>query len=183
MQPEYLEAILETINFFIENWKDAISILALAVAIISAVAALKSASAAEKSDQLAENQQKLIIVQSISSSLQAICHGVYVAKEMKKSLDFSYVELAVWTGQVGSSRFNLAKSKIEERVSELLPLEDIALEKLSQIASLSNLSMVALISEQANYEVFNQSVARENMFLNKELNDVMQAINTFRSKV
>lgn len=43
--------------------------------------------------------------------------------------------------------------------------------------------MVALISEQANYEVFNQSVARENMFLNKELNDVMQAINTFRSKV
>jgi hypothetical protein len=173
---------LETFKFISENWRDLVSVFAVVIATISSIAAFKSASSAEKSALLAEAQQKLIMVQSISTSLQEICHGVYIAKETKKSLDFAYGELAIWTGQVGSSRLKLANSETEKRVSELLPLEKIALEKLLQIDSLSKLSMVELISEQVNFEAFSQSVARSNMLLNQELNEVMQTISSYRNK-
>lgn len=173
---------MENLKIIIENWKDLVSILAIVVATLSSAASFKSASSAEKSANLAESQQKLILVQSISSSLQAVCHGVNIAKETKKSLDFAYSELAVWTGQVGGSRVHLANSQTDKRVSDLYPLKNIALEKLSQITSFPTLPMIELISEQVNYEAFNMSVAEANMLLNQELSEVMQTISNYRNK-
>lgn len=177
-----VEVKLEISKIIHENWKDILSIFAVVVAILSSIASFKSSSSAAKSASLAEYQQKLILLQSISSSLQAVCHGVNVAKETKKSLDFAYRELAVWTGQVEGSRVSLAKSQTEKRVSDLYPLEKIALEKLSQITSFPTLTMVDLISDQVKYEAFNQSVAKANMLLNQELSEVMQTISNYRKK-
>ena len=173
---------MESLKIVIENWKDLVSILAVVVATLSSVASFKSASSAAKSANLAESQQKLILVQSISSSLQAVCHGVNIAKETKKSLDFAYSELAVWTGQVGGSRVHLANSQTDKRMSDLYPLKDIALEKLSQITSFPTLPMIELISEQVNYEAFNMCVTEANMLLNQELSEVMQTISNYRNK-
>ncbi|EOW9476842.1 hypothetical protein [Vibrio cholerae] len=176
------EVKLDVLKIIIENWKDLVSILAVVVATLSSVASFRSASSAAKSANLAESQQKLILVQSISSSLQAICHGVNVAKETKKSLDVAYSELAIWTGQIGGSRVALANSQTEKRVSDLYPLENIALEKLSQITTFPTLPMIELISEQVNYEAFNQSVVQANMLLNQELREVMQTVSNYRNK-
>ncbi|ENY7810624.1 hypothetical protein ACFMNL_004681, partial [Vibrio parahaemolyticus] len=76
----------------------------------------------------------------------------------------------------------LANSQTEKRVSDLYPLENIALEKLSQITTFPTLPMIELISEQVNYEAFNQSVVQANMLLNQELSEVMQTISNYRNK-
>ncbi|EGS73997.1 hypothetical protein VCBJG01_3106 [Vibrio cholerae BJG-01] len=42
--------------------------------------------------------------------------------------------------------------------------------------------MIELISEQVNYEAFNQSVVQANMLLNQELREVMQTVSNYRNK-
>ena len=173
---------MEFLKAIIQYRTDLVSIIAIFVAAFSSVASFRSASSAAKSANLAESQQKLILIQSISSSLQAVCHGVNIAKETKKSLDFAYLELAVLTGNVGSSRLPLANSQTESRVSDLYPLQMIALEKLSQITTFPTLSLIELISEQVTYDAFNQSVAQANILLNQELSEVMKTISNHRNK-
>ncbi|GGK50046.1 hypothetical protein [Aliivibrio fischeri] len=173
---------MKFVELVIEHWSQVISLLAVVAAFLSSCAAFMSAFSAKKSANLAESQQKLLLIQSISNSLQSICSGVNLAKETKTTIDFAYAELAVFCGQVGGSRQIVANKQTEERVNDLLPLEDIALNKLALISSFSSLTISQLIIEQASYEAFNQQVASSWSLLNQELGDVMRSLEIHRKK-
>ncbi|EGQ8195750.1 hypothetical protein [Vibrio parahaemolyticus] len=173
---------MKFIELLLANWSQIISLLAVIAAFLSSIAAFMSAFSAKKSANLAESQQKLVLVQAISNSLQSICNGVSLAKETKTTIDFAYAELAVFCGQVGGSRQAMVNKQTEQRVKDLLPLEDIALEKLASISSFSSLTISQLIIEQASYEAFNQQVSRSSSLLNQELADVMRSLEMHRAK-
>ncbi|EKF9663295.1 hypothetical protein O1C66_003571 [Vibrio cholerae] len=170
------------LELMFEQWDRVIGILAVVAAFMSALAAFKSASTAKKSIDVAESQQKLILIQSISNSLQSVCSNVNVAKETKTTLDFAYRDLAIFYGQLGGSRQALSNRLTEQRIEELLPLERIAVDKLASISSFSALTLSELIVEQVNCEAFNQKTLRANLLLNQELSDVIRQVEAQRPK-